>query len=100
MIGEQSSTIAVTPKNVIGLSILFLTLAAIFGLLNSHKVKTLRTNAAHAEAARGAAEQRRVAQGRNREPASTPAAAPEEKIAEVEKKETKADADLAKINKE
>src|SRR5438128_680763 len=56
MIGEQSPTIAVTPKNVIGLSILFLTLAAIFGLLNSHKVKTLRTNAAHAEAARGAQE--------------------------------------------
>ena len=100
MIGEQSPTIAVTPKNVIGLSILFLTLAAIFGLLNSHKVKTLRTNAAHAEAARGAAEQRRVAQARNREPASTPAAATEDKIAEAENKATKADADLAQLQKE
>src|SRR5438093_7961922 len=100
MIGEQLPTIAVTPKDVIGLSILFLTLAAIFGLLNSHKVKTLRTNAAHAEAARGAAEQRRVAQARNREPASTPAAATEDKIAEAENKATKADADLAQLQKE
>jgi cell shape-determining protein MreC len=106
MIGRQSATIAVTPKNVIGLSVLFLVLAAIFGLLNSHKVKTLRTNMAHAGVARAAAEQRRVAQARNSKPAETPAPtesparATEDKIAEAENKAAKAEADLAQLQKE
>jgi hypothetical protein len=106
MIGRQSATMAVTPKNVIGLSVLFLMLAAIFGLLNSHKVKILRTNTAHAEAARPAAEQRRIAQPQNAKPAETPAPAvspppvTEDKIAEAENKAAKAEADLAELQKE
>jgi hypothetical protein len=115
MVGRQSATIATTPKNVIGLSVLFLILAAIFGLLNSHKIKVLRANIAHAEAARAAAEQRRTVEARNRgqasmppastrvaatAAASTPAAATEDKVAEAENKAAKAEADLAQLQKE
>jgi hypothetical protein len=105
MVNRQSATIAATPKNVIGLSVLFLMLAAIFGLLNNHKVKVLRANTVHAEAARAAAEQRGAVEARNPErasmpPASTPAAATEGKVAEAENKAAKAEADLAQVQKE
>jgi cell shape-determining protein MreC len=110
MAGRQSATIAATPKNVIGLSVLFLMLAAIFGLLNNHKVKVLRANMAHAEAARAAREQRRAVEARNPERASmppaamaapsTPAAATEGKVAEAENKAAKAEADLGQVQKE
>jgi uncharacterized coiled-coil protein SlyX len=110
MAGRQSATIAATPKNVIGLSVLFLMLAALFGLLNNHKVKVLRANIAHAEAARAAAEQRHIVEARSGEgasmpptataAASTPAAATEDKIAEAENKAAKAEADLAQLQKE
>jgi hypothetical protein len=62
---SSSATSAVTEKNVIGLSVLFLALAAIFGALNGHKVKALRANVANAEAARRAVEGRRVTQQRD-----------------------------------
>jgi len=68
MMRSKFALSAVTPKTVIGLSVLLLILAAIFGLLNSHKVKTLRTNVANANAARNAAEHRGVAQERNPRP--------------------------------
>jgi cell shape-determining protein MreC len=110
MAGRQSATIAATPKNVIGLSVLFLMLAALFGLLNNHKVKVLRANIAHAEAARAAAEQPHIVEARSGEgasmpptataAASTPAAATEDKIAEAENKAAKAEADLAQLQKE
>lgn len=91
---------AVTPKTVIGLSVLLLILAAIFGLLNSHKVKTLRTNVANAEAARGAAEQRGAAQERNPETRETIVAGGEAKITEAESKAAKAEAELTQLQKD
>jgi uncharacterized coiled-coil protein SlyX len=91
---------AVTPKTVIGLSVLLLMLAAIFGLLNSHKVKTLRTNVANAEAARGAAEHRGAAQERNPETRETTVAGGEAKIAEAESKAAKAEAELTQLQKD
>jgi uncharacterized coiled-coil protein SlyX len=91
---------AVTPKTVIGLSVLLLMLAAIFGLLNSHKVKTLRTNVANAEAARGAAEHRGAAQERNPETRETIVAGGEAKIAEAESKSAKAEAELTQLQKD
>ena len=110
MADRQSATIAATPKNVIGLSVLFLMLAVIFGLLNSHKVKLLRANIAHADAARTAAEQRRTVEARKPErgsmppaataAASTPAAVTEDKVAEAKNKAAKAEADLAQLQKE
>jgi hypothetical protein len=110
MIGRESAIVAATPKKVIGLSVLLLMVAAVFGLLNNHKVKILRTNTAHAEAARAAAEQRRTAQARNRDPAtmvpaatpatSMPPAATDGKVAEAESKAAKAEADLGQVQKE
>jgi hypothetical protein len=100
MMRSKSALSAVTPKTVIGLSVLFLALAVIFGLLNSHKVKTLRTNAANAEAARDAAERRHVAQERNLNPAETVVAGGEEKVSGAENRAAKAEADLAQAQKE
>ena len=65
MAHSSSATSAVTQKNVIGLSVLFLVLAAIFGALNSYKVKALRANVANAEALRRAVESRSVTQKRD-----------------------------------
>jgi hypothetical protein len=54
-------TAAVAPKNVIGLSAALLLIAAVFGVLNGQKVKSLHLNVANAEAARDATESRRAA---------------------------------------
>src|SRR6266516_465471 len=89
MLRSNTATSAVTPKNVIGVSVLFLILAAIFGLFNSHKVKMLRTNAANAAAIRNMAEHRRATQGRNLETRETTAGEGEAKIAEAEKRSAK-----------
>ena len=100
MMRPKSAMSAVTPKTVIGLSVLLLILAAIFGLLNSHKVKTLRTNVANADAARDAAEHRRAAQERNPETRETTVAGGEAKIAEAESKAAKAEAELTQLQKD
>ena len=60
MAQTESAVFTVTPKSVAGLAILFLVLAVFFGFLNNQKVKALRTNLAHAQTARDAAERRRV----------------------------------------
>src|SRR5437588_10555021 len=100
MLRSNAATSAVTPKTVIGVSVLFLILAAIFGLFNSHKVKMLRTNAANAAAIRNMAEHRRATQGRNLETRETTAGEGEAKIAEAENKAAKAEAELAQSQKE
>ena len=103
MMHRKSASFAVTQKNVIGLSVLCLVLAAIFGLLNSHKVKTLRANVANAEAARtrDAAQHRRVT---GHQPSSgnseKTATAGEDKVAEAENKAAKAEEELAQLQKE
>jgi len=85
---------------VIGLSILFLALAAIFGALNSHKVKVLRTNVANAEAARLALANRRVTQQQGLKPREMTGTGEGDKVAEAESKAAKAEADLAQLQKE
>ena len=100
MVHSSSATSAVTQKNVIGLSILFLALAAIFGALNSHKMKVLRTNVANAEAARLALANRRVTQQQDLKPREMTGTGEEDKIAEAESKAAKAEADLAQSQKE
>src|SRR5207247_8557141 len=103
MIHRESASFAITQKNVIGLSILCLVLAAVFGLLNSHKVKTLRANAANAEAARvrDAAQHRRVT---GKQPSSgtseTTVMGGEAKVAETENKATRTEAEPAQLQKE
>ncbi len=100
MVHSSSATSAVTQKNVIGLSILFLALAAIFGALNSHKVKVLRTNVANAEAARLALANRRVTQQQDLKPREMTGTGEGDKVAEAESKAAKAEADLAQLQKE
>jgi predicted nuclease with TOPRIM domain len=100
MVRPKFATAAITPKIVVALSVLFLTLAAIFGLFNNYKVKTLRTNVANADAARDAAEHRRATQERNLETRETTVAGGEAKIAEAENKAAKAEAELTQLQKE
>jgi len=102
MIHRESASFAITQKNVIGLSVLCLGLAAVFGLLNSHKVKTLRANVANAEAARvrDAGQHRRLT---GQQPSSgtseTTVMGGEDKVAEAENKAAKAEAELAQLQK-
>ena len=100
MIRPKFAISAVTPKTVIGLSVLLLILAAIFGLLNSHKVKTLRANVANADAARDAAEHRGAAHERNPETRETIVPGGEAKIAEAESKAAKTEAEVTQLQKD
>jgi predicted RNase H-like nuclease (RuvC/YqgF family) len=100
MIGRESAVFAVTQKTVIGLSLLCLILAAVLGLLNSHKARILHINAANAEAARDAVEHRHAAQQRNTQTGKTTAAEEQSKLAEAENKAAKAEAELAQLQKE
>jgi hypothetical protein len=100
MVPSSSPTSPVTQKNIIGLSILFLMLAAIFGALNSHKVRALRANVANAEALRRAVESRSVTEQRDLKTKETPATGEEDKVAEAENKAAKAEAELAQLQKE
>src|SRR6266542_1886392 len=78
MLRSNFSTSAVTPKSVIGVSVLFLSLAAI----------------------RAAAEHRRATEGRNLEVRETTTGEGEAKIAEAENKAAKAEAELTQLQKE
>ncbi len=100
MLHSSSAASVITQKNVIGLSVLFLVLAAIFGVLNSHKVKALRANVANAEALRRAVESRTVTQQREPKTKDTTATGEEDKVAEAENKVAKTEAELAQLQKE
>jgi hypothetical protein len=50
MAQKESALFAVTPGSLSGLAVIFLLLAAFFGLLNGHKVKALRADAASTRA--------------------------------------------------
>jgi hypothetical protein len=99
MVHRESAVFTVTPKSVAGLAILLLVLAGFFGLLNSQKVKTLRTNVANAQAARDAAERRRV-QKVNAPTGGVVGTEERGKIVEAETRATKAETELAQIQTE
>ena len=96
---RESALFVVTPKTVIGLSLLFLVLASLLGVLNSQKVKTLHTNVANAAVAHDTAERRRAPQEPN---ASTGAVTitGEDKLADAERKAAKAETELTELQKE
>src|SRR5437773_11076271 len=100
MNSRESAFFAVTPRNVIGLSVLFLVLASILGLLNSQKMKTLRANVTNAQAARDAGEHRRVTQEQNVENGGITITGGEDNLAEAQHKAAKAEAELAQLQKE
>ena len=92
--------LAATPKTVLGLAALFLLLAAIFGAMNHHKVKMLRVNATNSDAAREAVEHWRATEQNEIKAREVAVAAATAKIAETESKATKAEAELAQVQKE
>jgi hypothetical protein len=93
----QVSTSMATPKNVIGLSVLLLLVAALFGVLNGHKLKTLRVSAASAEIARDAAEKQRLAEQKGIKTRESSVAA---KAAVAETQAAKAQEELAQLQTE
>jgi len=96
----KSTISAVTPKIILVLAFLCLMIPAIFGLLGSYRVDALRADVANANAARDAAEQRRMTQEAELKTRETAVAGEEAKIAEAQNKATKAGAELAQSQKE
>ena len=89
-----------TPKNLIGLSVVFLLAAAVFGVMNGQKTRSLRTTVVNAEAARDAIEKKRLDEQKEikvREAAATQAAT---KAAEAETVANKIQSDLAQMQAE
>ena len=101
MLRPKSTISAVTSKIILLLlSHLFLVSAAIFGLVGSYRVDVIRTDLANANAARDAAELRRVTQETEVKARETAVAGAEAKIAEAENKATKAQTELLKLQNE
>lgn len=87
-------------KPVIGASLLLLTLSAVFGFLNTSKVKALRTEQANAMMARDTAEKARAAQRKEMHDREARAATTSAKFPEIEARIASANAELAKSQKE
>ena len=91
---------AAMPKTLIGISVSMLIFAAVFGVLNSVRVKGLHVDLANAIAARDAAEQGRMAQAKEFKSRQTKIPRMGAKSADAESKAAKVEADLAKVQKE
>src|SRR5437763_17136612 len=90
----KSTISAVTPKIILVLAFLCLMIPAIFGLLGSYRVDALRADVANANAARDAAEHRRMTQEAEPKTREKAVAGGEAKNAEAEKKTKKAGAKI------
>lgn len=93
-------TLTATRRNLIGLSAGLLMLAVVFGVLNSHKLKSLRTSAIDAVVARDTAELRRATQEKELKEREASVAAASARFSETENKAAKAEAELVKIQAE
>jgi hypothetical protein len=94
-------TFSATPRTVISISVVFLVAAAVFGILNTTKVKTLRLSAADAIATRDAADRRRGAQEKEIKAREAAIAAEKAKISEGKSKmANNAEGELVKVQKE
>jgi hypothetical protein len=89
-----------TSKVLIGLSVLFLTLSAVFGVLNTSKTRELRSEAERNEFARAEAERLRVAKETEIKSREAKVADLDAKSAEVENKIAAAEADLIRSQTE
>src|SRR5205814_6181274 len=96
----KSTISAVTPKIILVLAFLCLTIPAISGLLGSYRVDVLRAAVTKANAARDAAEQRRATQEAELKTRETAVAGEEAKIAEAQNRAAKAGAELGQSQKE
>jgi hypothetical protein len=91
---------AAMPKTLVGISVLMMVVTAVFGVLNSVRVKGLHVDLANAIAARDAAEHSRMAQAKEFESRQTKIPRMGAKSADAESKAAKVEADLAKVQKE
>lgn len=90
-----------TSKVLIGFSILFLTLSAVFGVLNTSKTRELREAAERSESARADAERLRAAKEREvGAPAAPNASAAQAKLAESEAKIAAAENEIVRSQTE
>ncbi|HEX4653274.1 MAG TPA: hypothetical protein VH227_03410 [Candidatus Udaeobacter sp.] len=97
---ERESVFTPGQRTLSGLAILCLIVAAIFGFLNSQKVKALRVTAATAQAARNAADVHRPNDRLDATSEESSGAEQQSKIQEAENRATKAEAELAQAQKE
>jgi len=100
MAQRESALFTVTPRSVSGLAVIFLVLAAFFGLLNSHKVKALRANAATAQTTGNAPARGQVPAKANMPTAGASGTKQQGKTANAEDRAAKAEAALAQVEKE
>ena len=100
MLRPKSTISAVTPRIIVVLAFVFLMIAAIFGLHSSYRVDALRADVANANAARDAAEHRRVTQETQLKTREVAVADEEAKIADAENRAAKVGAELAQLQKE
>ncbi len=85
------------PKILITLTVLFVSLSAVFGVLNTNKARSLRDTAARSDNARAAAEQARMAKEKEISEREAEAGT---KHADTEAKVASAEADLVKFQSE
>jgi hypothetical protein len=93
-------TFSATPRTLISISVVCLAVAALFGVLNATKVRTLRSSAAEAIAARDASDRRHAAQEKEIKAREAAVAAEKAKIAESESKVANAEGGLVKLQTE
>ena len=96
----SSVTFAPTAKTLVGISVLLVMLAVIFGVLSTVKVKVVRSNVADTVSARDNTERHRTAQEKDIKARETAVAAEEAKLAERERKAANAESQLAKAQNE
>ena len=91
---------ALTPKTLIGTSVLLLAVAGVFGFLNTQKAKSLREAAVLATAARDDVQRRRDAEQKQLKEHEAAATAATSKLTENENRVAKAEADLIQMQTE
>jgi len=92
--------VTITPKTLIGVSILLLAIAGVFGFLNTQKARALRDSLVTANAMRDDAERRHAAEQKNIKEREATAAAATAKVGERENRTAKAEADLIQMQTE
>jgi hypothetical protein len=94
---HYGASIMATTKSLTGFSMLLLLVAAVFGALNTSKMKSLRGNLANVTAARDTAERRRLDEQKTRDREVNDA---KSKTAQNEKQIAQSEADLVKLQTE
>jgi hypothetical protein len=92
--------LSITPKTLIGTSVLLLAMAGVFGLLNTQKASALRSSVITVTAAKDDAERRRAAEQKELKEREVATAAALAKVTENENRIAKAEADLIQLQTE